>query len=159
MHMQTLISNAELEKFLGEANRSTYANKDAPKVPPTRLHSEDYHFEKDDLIYHDTYFGGRDFIGGEIVYKSGKPVWGMNYYGYLLAENVDVKDVYDFLRQALLEEYGDVLPVRGPKKFERGTWTYTNEPEGELGRFTGKEEISLDNTVIYRADYHGGFIG
>ena len=58
-----------LAKFLNEANKATYANKTAPKVAPSRLKSEDYHFEKDGLIYHDTYFGGRDFIGEEIVYE------------------------------------------------------------------------------------------
>ncbi|MEN9338195.1 MAG: hypothetical protein RIQ41_509, partial [Candidatus Parcubacteria bacterium] len=70
-----------LAKFLNEANKATYANKTALKVAPSRLKSEDYHFEKDGLIYHDTYFGGRDFIGGEIVYENEKPVWGANYFG------------------------------------------------------------------------------
>jgi len=63
-----------LSKFLNEANKATYANKDAQKVVSSRLSSEDYHFEKDGLIYHDTYFGGRDFIGEEIVYEDRKPV-------------------------------------------------------------------------------------
>lgn len=58
-----------LAKFLDEANKATYANKDAPEVIASCLKSEDYYFEKDDLIYHDTYFGARDFIGEEIVYK------------------------------------------------------------------------------------------
>ncbi len=39
----------------------------------SRLKSEDYHFEQGNLIYHDTYFGGKDFIGGEIVYKDEMP--------------------------------------------------------------------------------------
>ncbi len=64
-----------LSKFLNEANKATYANKTAPKVTSSRLKSEDYHFEKNGLIYHDTYFGGRDFIGEEIVYDNEKPVW------------------------------------------------------------------------------------
>ena len=56
-----------LAKFLNEANKATYANKGAPKVAPSRLKSEDYHFEKDGLIYHDTYFGGGEVIGGGMV--------------------------------------------------------------------------------------------
>jgi hypothetical protein len=64
-----------LAHFLDEANKSTYAKKDAAKVKPLRPNSEDYHFEKDDLIYHDTYFGGRNFIGEEIVYQNQTPVW------------------------------------------------------------------------------------
>ncbi len=58
-----------LAAFLGEANKATYANRHMPKAAPTRLKSLDYHFEKDRLAYHDTYFGVRDFIGAEIVYQ------------------------------------------------------------------------------------------
>lgn len=69
----------QLADFLDEANKSTYADKDASKTSSSRLKSEDYHFEKDGLAYHDTYFGSRDFIGEEIVYKDNEPVRGLNY--------------------------------------------------------------------------------
>ena len=70
----------QLADFLNEANKSTYANKDAPRASSSRLKSEDYHFEKDGLIYHDTYLGSRDFIGEEVIYKNNEPMWGLNYY-------------------------------------------------------------------------------
>lgn len=148
-----------LEQFLSRANTSTYANKDASKASSTRLESEDYHFQEGDLIYHDTYFGGKDFIGGEIVYEKEKPVWGLNYYGYVLSDIKTVKEIYAFLRQALMSEYGDVIPVRGPKAFENGEWRYKNEPIGDLSRFNGKEEIYFGEELLYRCEYHGGFIG
>lgn len=147
-----------LTRFLSDANKSTYANKDAPKAPSTRPRSDDYHFEDDNLIYHDTYFGARDFIGGEVVYKNEAPVWGMNYYGYVLAPSVSEKDIYNFLRRALMQEYTSVIPVRGPKSYESDGWRYTNIPNGELNRFTGKEEIYRGSELVYRADYHGGEI-
>lgn len=152
------IDPEELASFLNEANKSTYANKDAPKASSTRLKSEDYHFEKGGLIYHDTYFGGRDFIGGEIVYKDKIPVWGMNYYGYVLEPSVSEKEVYGFLRKALMQDYFDVIPVRGPKSYEDNIWRYTNTVEGNLARFTGKEEIYSGNELVYLAHYHGGSI-
>ncbi len=152
------ISTKELADFLEEANKSTYANKDAPKTTPSRLKSEDYHFEKGDLIYHDTYFGGRDFIGEEIVYKENKPVWGMNYYGYMFYLETDEKELYGFLRKALIQEYSDIIPVRGPKSFENNGWKYVNEAKGELNRFIGKEEIYRGSELLYEAHYHGGFI-
>lgn len=156
--MKIPLDTKTLTQFLNDANKSTYANKNAPKAPPSRPRSEDYHFEKDNLIYHDTYFGGRDFIGGEVVYKDGVPVWGMNYYGYVLEPSVSEKDVYAFLREALMQEYADILPVRGPKSYENGGWRYANTADGELDRFTGKEEIHRGDELLYRADYHGGFI-
>lgn len=147
-----------LAHFLDEANKSTYANKDAPKVESSRLKSEDYHFEKDGLAYHDTYFGGRDFMGEEIVYQEEKPAWGANYYGFILDENVGEKDVYDFLRKALMREYESLVPVRGPAKFIAGDWEYRFTIDGDLARFIGQEEISLRGKVIYRCYVHGGYI-
>lgn len=152
------IDPQQLADFLNEANKSTYANKDAPKVSSSRLKSEDYHFEKDDLIYHDTYFGSRDFIGEEIVYKNNEPVWGMNYYGYILSESTNEKELYGFLRQALMQEYSDIIPVRGPKNYQNGDWEYNNSTEGQLDRFTGIEEIYRAGVLMYKANYHGGFI-
>ena len=74
--METPIDTDELVQFLGEANVNTYANKNATKATASRLASVDYHFEKGDLIFHDTYFGVRDFIGSEVIYKDRKPVLG-----------------------------------------------------------------------------------
>ena len=152
------IALKQLADFLDEANKSSYANKDAPKASSYRLKSEDYHFEKDGLIYHDTYFGSRDFIGEEIVYKDNEPVWGMNYYGYLLSEATSEKELYIFLRKALMQEYSDILPVRGPTNFQNGDWEYGNSADGELDRFTGTEEIYRAGVLVYKCHYHGGFI-
>lgn len=152
------ISDKELTVFLNAANKATYANKEAPKSASLRPSSEDYHFEQDDLVYHDTYFGARDFIGEEVVYKTGKPVWGMNYYGHVLKPEVSTKDAYTILRPALMQEYDDILPVRGPKEYVLENSRYTNKVEGTLDRFSGEENIYLDGELIYRCWYHGGSI-
>jgi hypothetical protein len=156
--MEHPIDIRELSAFLNEANKSTYANKDAPRVAPSRLRSEDYHFEKGNLAYHDTYFGARDFIGEEIVYKDQVPVWGANYFGFILAEDIAAKDVYGFLRKALMQEYGGVIPVRGPESFSEGDWNYRFSVEGGLENFSGQEEILLHGKTVYRCLIHGGFI-
>ncbi|MFA5029218.1 MAG: DUF5680 domain-containing protein [Patescibacteria group bacterium] len=148
----------KLAKFLNEANKATYANKTAPKVAPSRLKSEDYQFEKDGLIYHDTYFGGRDFIGEEIVYENEKPAWGANYFGFVLDKSISEKDVYDFLRRALMQEYNDVIPVRGPSNFSVDDKEYRFVVNGDLANFSGTEEILFDGKVVYRCLIHGGFI-
>lgn len=147
-----------LAQFLNEANKATYANKSAPKVAPSRLKSEDYHFEKDGLIYHDTYFGGRDFIGEEIIYENEKPVWGANYFGFVLDEKISEKDVYDFLRRALMQEYDDVIPVRGPANFSSDEKEYRFVVNGDLINFSGTEEILFGRKVVYRCLIHGGMI-
>jgi hypothetical protein len=152
------MTTSKLAKFLKEANKATYANKNAPKAKPSRLNSEDYHYEKGDLIYHDTYFGGRDFIGGEVVYEHKKPVWGENYFGFILNEEVDEREVYEFLRLALMSEYDDVIPVRGPALFAEGKNVYRFKVDGDLTNFSGVEEILFGGKVVYRCFVHGGMI-
>jgi hypothetical protein len=152
------IFHDELENFLKIVNKSTYANKNAYKSTSLRPSSEDYHFEQGDLSYHDTYFGARDFLGEEVVYKGMKPVWGMNYYGYVLNSEIQEKDVYTILRSALMQEYGDILPVRGPREYVDGANKYENRADGTLEKFHGEEKIYFGNELIYSGLYHGGGI-
>lgn len=147
-----------LDAFLREANSNTYANENVKKASSLRPGSNDYHFEKGDLTFHDTYFGATKFIGEEIVYKSNKPVWGMNYYGFTLNSEVS-EGLFDaILRPALMSGSGDNIPVRGPKEFINGEWKYTFNAEGDLANLTGLEEISKNGEVVCRLYCHGGFI-
>ncbi|MFA5838433.1 MAG: DUF5680 domain-containing protein [Candidatus Paceibacterota bacterium] len=150
----------KLTNFLKTAKKNTYAFETAKKVISQRLGSKDYEYKEGEFVYHDTYFGSRDFIGEEIVYESEKPIWGMNYNGFILDENenIDEKEVYSFLRKALIQDYNDIIPVRGPKNFKIENYEYKNNISGTLGKFGGREEILKDENVIYYAIFHGGFI-
>lgn len=148
----------ELEEFLNKANKSTYANKNAQKVASTRMGSEDYHFERGDFVYHDTYFGGRDFLGEEIVYKNKKSVWGANYFGFVTDEKISEIDVYNFLRKALMQKYSDIIPVRGPRNFSLGTQEYNFSVVGDIANFSGEERILFNGKIVYRCFVHGGMI-
>jgi hypothetical protein len=155
--MRYPIHPPRLIRFLDEANKHGYANAKAKKVPSTRPKSEDYHYEKGNLTYHDTYFGGRNFIGEEIVYKDGEPVWGMNYYGFIIDPNMNEGDIYVFLRKALMQ-VGSDIPVRGPQSFSDGDWSYAFNSDGGFEHLSGQEEIFHKGAVVYRAFVHAGFI-
>lgn len=152
------IDPVKLGDFLSKANKNTYANVRAPKSTALRPASRDYHFEEGDLVYHDTYFGARDFIGEEIVYQSDLPVWGMNYYGFVVKTDASTDEVYAILRTALRQEYSDILPVRGPRSFKEGDSEYRNTVDGDLSRFSGIEEIYIRGELVSRCWYHGGAI-
>ncbi len=156
--MTNVVSITEIKSFLSKVNKNTYANKNAPKAKSSRFKSEDYHFEEGDLIYHDTYFGSKDFIGEEVIYKKEAPVWGANYFGFLLKEDLDKKKIYDFLRQALMQDYRGDIPVRGPSDFSFGDWTYQFLVKGDLGKFLGEEKILFKGNIVYRCFVHGGFV-
>lgn len=154
-----------LYQFLIEAKKQTYANANVEKMKPSRLGSSDYHYEaeydKEKLIYHDTYFGGTKFMGEEVVYwGSDIPKWGMNYYGVTVDETLSEEAMDKALRPALMRvgEDPSVLPVRGSSKFEQDGYMYTFTSEGTIDNFEGIEEIYKDGKLIYQLRCHGGII-
>ena len=148
----------ELTNFLKIAKKNTYASEIAKKSPSQRPGSKDYEYVDGSLTYHDTYFGGANFIGEEIVYEKNKPKWGMNYNGYVVDETVTEEEIDKSLRVALKQEYIDIIPVRGPKNFKVENYEYKNDVSGSLSRFEGREEILKDGNLIYFAVFHGGLI-
>ena len=147
----------ELFDFLVEAKRNTYA-KNTNKVESSRKGSIDYEYSMNGLTYHDSYVGQNKFSGQEIVYKSGKPIWSMTYYGMLLEDNLK-DEVFSFLKKALLL-VGDELymPVRGPKELVEGPYKYTCDIVGGLEFFSGTESIFKNGKRVYVLRCSGGRI-
>lgn len=151
----------ELNTFLIEAKKATYANANIEKVTSSRHGSNDYEYTNGKMTYHDTYFGGTKFIGEEVVYKEGldTPIWGMNYYGVTLDETQSEEAMDKALRPALMKVgEDDVLPVRGPKHFVNDGYEYSFTVDGNLESFNGVEEIRKDGKLIYRLRCTGGII-
>lgn len=150
----------DLHNFLIEAKKETYANENVEKVKSTRRGSHDYEYTKDNWTYHDTYFGGTDFQGQEVVYRQDDtPIWGMIYYGKTLDESLSEEAMDKALRPALMQVgQDDVIPVRGPKEFENQGYKYTFKVTGDLTNFEGEEMIEKDGKKIYTLKCHGGII-
>ena len=152
-------SPESLTEFLTKAHHSTYADERAKKAEMLRPSSHNYHFEEEDFAYHDTYFGGKKFIGEEVVYWKGKPVWGMNYYGTTVDETLAESFVDSILRPALMETPWSDLPVRGPKHFEREGFEYVMQiREGNMTSFSAEERIVKNGALLFRNFLHGGWI-
>lgn len=159
--LDRLFFERDLCSFLIEAKKGTYANANVERVVNTRLGSKDYEYKKDHFVYHDTYFGGTKFIGEEVIYiDSTSPKWGMNYYGVTLDDSLGEEAMDQALRPALMRvgEDDSVLPVRGPSRYENGSYVYTFTVTGTIGNFEGIEEIYKDNHLIYQLHCHGGYI-
>lgn len=152
--------NEELINFLIEAKKSTYAlETGGSKVDSTRLASNDFEYKKDNMIYHDTFFGGINFIGNEVLYLDELPVWGMNYYGNTLDKGLSEEAMDRALRPALMQVgTDDTIPIRGPKEFNNNGYKYTFKVEGDMSNFKGVEEIYKDDKLIYRLICSGGVI-
>ncbi len=149
----------DLENFLIEAKTQTYANENIEKIKSTRLNSNDYEYRKNNMVYHDTYFGGTKFIGEEVVYIDNKTYWAMNYHGVTLDETLGEEAMDKALRPALMMVgKDDTIPVRGPKEFNSGEYKYIFDVEGDLDYFNGTETIYKENKKIYELKCSGGLI-
>lgn len=150
----------DLHNFLIEAKKETYANENVEKVKSTRRGSHDYEYTKDNWTYHDTYFGGTDFQGQEVVYRQDDtPIWGMIYYGKTLDVSLSEEAMDKALRPALMQVgQDDVIPVRGPKEFENQGYQYTFKVTGDLTSFEGEETIEKEGNKVYTLKCHGGII-
>ena len=149
----------ELKEFLIEAKKQTYANGNAKKMESSRLGSNDYEYSNGNMMYHDTYFGGLEFNGEEVVYEDNNPIWGMNYRGETHDLNLSEEAVDKALRPALmLVGTDDTLPLRGPKEFVNGNYRYTFDVVGNLDSFFGEEAIYKEDVIVYSLKCHGGRI-
>lgn len=149
-----------IKEFLIESKKQTYANEKVEKVSSSRYGSKDYEYKKDNMIYHDTYFGGTNFIGEEVVYLDNEIYWAMNYYGITFDETLGEEAIDSTLRPALMlvGEDNNVIPIRGPKEFINGEYKYTFEVEGDLDYFSGTEIIYKNDKKIYELKCNGGLI-
>jgi hypothetical protein len=74
---------APLNDFIVKAKAATYVGSGRESAS-CRPGSHDLQFRDGPFLYLDSYFGGANFIGEEVVYFEDKPVWAMNYYGRIL---------------------------------------------------------------------------
>ena len=146
-----------LERFIIDAKRSTYVG-DGEVAASSRGASHDLAYQSGNWRYLDSYFGGTDFLGQEVVWHKDQPVWAMNYYGYILRPDlIDAHIAGRIIKNALSQLYtldrflgGFVCEVEG--------LTYQDETSGNFQRFRGREQIFRDQIATYELLYHGGNI-
>lgn len=144
-----------LRQFLVRAKVNTYAG-DGTLSASSRPNSKDLKYKDGDLLYIDSYFGGADFIGEEVVFENEKPIWGMNYYGKVLCD--DIPEGFSHFLKSALKAIPLEYPFRGPENFMDQRFTYKCSWQGSLSDFMGYEEIYRDDTIIYKLSFHGGYI-
>jgi hypothetical protein len=147
----------ELKNFIVRAKAATYIGS-GRESPSCRPGSHDFEFQEGAFHYLDSYFGGANFIGEEVIYFKDKPIWGMNYYGRVLApESISGEDVGRILKKSLSTLYKENRFLGG-FEYVDGCDAYYDTNEDNLDSFTGKEWIERDHVRVYELVYHGGLI-
>jgi len=147
----------KLNAFIVKAKSSTYVGSGDP-APSCRPGSHDLKFNDGDWSYLDSYFGGRDFIGEEVVYFAGKPIWAMNYYGHILLPDLILPDQAGQVIKASLSKLYTEGRFLGGFQYPLEEFTYLDTNEGEVSSFRGREFISRSGVTVYELFYHGGLI-
>jgi hypothetical protein len=146
-----------LHNFIVRAKAATYVGG-GQHSPSCRPGSHDLQFTDGEWSYLDSYFGGTDFIGEEVVFHAGKPVWAMNYYGVILRpELITGAEAGGMIKASLSRLYEEGRFLGGFRHSE-GPFTYVDTSEGDLTHFHGKERIERDGVIAYELVYHGGLI-
>ena len=155
--MNPTISLQELHDFIVRAKAATYVG-DGKKADSCRPGSHDLKFQEGRFSYLDSYFGGSDFIGQEVVYFHDEPVWAMNYYGKIIEpEKISAAETGGVIRESLSQMYREGRFLGG-FEHETGNGIYTDTSQGNLESFTGTEWITQDGIKVYELVYHGGLI-
>lgn len=147
----------QLEAFIVKAKAATYVGG-GEKSPSCRPASHDLQFQDGDFAYLDSYFGGTDFIGEEVVYFKGEPVWAMNYYGRILKPDmIGATEAGSIIQRSLSEMYKEGRFLGG-FEYDTGDGIYTDTSEGDVASFTGREWITSADVIVYVLVYHGELI-
>jgi hypothetical protein len=153
-----MISLTDLTAFIVRAKAASYVG-DGAHLLPSRPDSIDLQYHEGPLAYHDSYFGGSDFLGEEVVYVERHPVWAMNYYGYLLdPDQIDGAIAGRVIKASLTALYQNGRFLGG-WHHQVDALTYRDENVGDVDRFHGVEHIQdATGRRLYELRYHGGLI-
>lgn len=145
-----------LRQFLVDSNNAGYAGGEEKKWIKEPDGSTTIPFEKGDFRSHDNFFGGEPYGGRVIVFYKNKPVWIMVYYGWV-TQGVAADPLYAVLRNALMK-MPEESPFRGPKELKDDTYIYSNTWQGDVERYSGEEQITQGDKLMYTANYMGGLV-
>jgi hypothetical protein len=151
------MNNQALYDFIVRAKAATYVGS-GEHAPACRPGSNDLKFEEADWSYLDSYFGGRDFIGEEVVYYQDKPAWAMNYYGSILrADLITPAQAGEVIKTSLSKMYSEGRFL-GSFEYRHEGFIYFDTNEGSVTSLHGREFISCRGETAYELFYHGGLI-
>lgn len=155
--MNSNFSVEELNEFIVQAKSATYVGN-GNKTISCRMGSHDLKFQEGSFSYLDSYFGGTDFLGQEVVYHKDEPIWAMNYYGRIIEKNnITAAEAGQIIKASLSRMYKEGRFLGGFEYSINGD-TYIDSSEGDVVSFTGKEWITRNSVRVYELIYHGGLV-
>ena len=109
--------------------------------------------------YLDSYFGGTDFLGQEVVWHAGRASLGHELLRpHSPPERIDAATAGRVIKQALSALYREGPLSRRVRYSPSACMSTSTGRKASVGSFSGHEVIEMDREAVYRLDYHGGLI-
>ncbi len=105
-----------------------------------------------DLEYINTIEMNKDCIGQEVIKKGDKLLWGLNYYGVSLSENLP-DDFKEFLEKVIKNRCCDLGLI---KDISQEAYESKLNVKGDVDYFQGEEKIYHNSKLIYKLNFQGG---
>lgn len=150
----------ELTAFIVRAKAATYVGS-GKEARSSRPGAHEIPYNEGRFEYLDSYVGGSNFLGQEIVTYDGNIVWAMNYHGYLLRPDlITAAEVGAIIKASLSVLYAEGRFLGGFEHAVDGDVhsVYSDANTGDVSRFTGTERIDRDGEQVYELVYHGGLV-
>jgi hypothetical protein len=148
-----------LQNAIVSAKRATYVGGGETVAKPCRLGSHDIAWSQGEWRYLDSYFGGSDFSGQEVMWLGEEPVWAMSYFGYIIhPDRIDAARAGAVIKSSLASLYDEEKRFLGGFRASHAYGVYIDENDGDIDRFTGREIIEVGGVEAYALVYHGGLI-
>ena len=153
-----MVDEERLNAFIVEAKSQTYV-ANGMSLPSSRAGSHDIGYARGEWRYLDSYFGGTDFAGQEVIWFMGEAIWAMNYFGRITdTQLIDASKAGCVIKAALMHLYIDHKRFLGGLEFDHAFGRYTDRNIGTSSHFSGQENIEVGGTVAYELDYRGGLV-
>lgn len=136
-------------------NKRGYSEAKIKYIDPLFQFFKVIYYKKGKYKVIDRYSGDENFIGQTIYFLNKKPAHGLNYYGIILDKKFKTKDVYTFLKKALIKGSSK---YRGFDGYAENNWLYKNKYVEKRGFVEGEERIYFNKRLVYVLVYHGGKI-
>jgi len=149
------MTKRQLLSFLNKSSRSDYSSGDPKDWKKEKDGSTTISYRSGDWESQDNFFGGEPYGGRQVVFYKKQPVWIFIYYGWVEPVVNTYDEVYEFLKISLKAGKGI---FRGPVKFKKGRFVYTNSHIGSIEKFKGEEKIYKNSKQVYKAMYMGGWV-
>ncbi|MDO1582003.1 DUF5680 domain-containing protein [Rhizobium oryzicola] len=151
------MDESRLNQIIVTAKAATYVGG-GRKSASCRVGSHDLSWQEGEWRYLDSYFGGTDFIGQEVLWHGDTAVWAMNYYGYILRPDLIDGERAGWTIKAALSALYQEQRFLGGFEWIGPYGRYLDSNDGNASHFSGREIIEVEGDVAYALDYCGGLI-